>query len=109
MTAQRAASFTATQGAPMSSLINRTREAKPMRRIRSRVVAGVAAFAIPATALVVTAAPAQARPRSCANIAQSMMFFDLAMQGDTGASAGYLAMDTRMFMYEVRLFASSGC
>jgi len=93
----------------MLSLIKRAQASMSTRPIRSRVVAGVAAFAIPATALVVTAAPAQARPRSCANIAQSMMFFDLAMQGDTGASAGYLAVDTRMFMYEVRLFASSGC
>jgi hypothetical protein len=93
----------------MSALINRTREARPARRIRSRVVAGVAAIAIPATAVVATAAPAQARPRSCANIAQSVMFFELAMQGDTGASARYLAGDTRMFMYETRLFTSAGC
>jgi hypothetical protein len=93
----------------MSSLITRPREAKPMRRIRSRVVAGVTAIAIPAAALVATAAPAQARPRSCANIAQSMMFFELAMQLDTGASARYLVQDTRMFIYELRLYNGAGC
>ena len=93
----------------MSSLFNRTREAKLMRRIRSRVVAGVAAIAISAAAVVATAAPAQARPRSCANIMQSMMFFELAMQLDTGDSAQYLAQDTRMFNYNVRLFHAADC
>ena len=97
----------------MSSLINRTREAKPMRRIRSRVVAGVTTIAISAaaaaTAVVATAAPAQARPRSCANITQSMMFFELAMEMDTGASARYLVQDTRMYNYEVRLYNAAGC
>lgn len=93
----------------MSSLINRTREGKPTRRIRSRVVAGVAAVAIPAAALVATAAPAQARPRSCDNLMQSMMFFALAIQMDTGESAQYLALDTRMFNYNVRLFHGGGC
>jgi putative Ca2+/H+ antiporter (TMEM165/GDT1 family) len=93
----------------MSSLINRTREVKPMRRIRSRVVAGVAATAMSAAAVVAIAAPAQARPRSCANIMQSMMFFALAIQMDTGESAQYLAQDTRMFNYNVRLFHGAGC
>jgi hypothetical protein len=93
----------------MSELINRTREAKPMRRIRSRVVAGVAAAAMSGTAVVAIAAPAQARPRSCANIMQSMLFFELAMQGDTGPQAGYLAQDTRMYNYEVKVYARAGC
>lgn len=93
----------------MSSFINRGREAKPMRRIRSRVVAGVAAIAIPAAAVVATAAPAQARPRSCDNLMQSMMFFALAIQMDSGDSAQYLAQDTRMFNYNVRLFHGQGC
>jgi hypothetical protein len=93
----------------MSSLINRTREVKPMRRIRSRVVAGVAATAMSAAAVVAIAAPAQARPGSCANIMQSMMFFALAIQMDTGESAQYLAQDTRMFNYNVRLFHGAGC
>ena len=93
----------------MSTLINHAREAKPMRRISSHVVAGVAAIAISATAIVATAAPAQARPRSCMNIMQSMMFFELAMQMDTGASAQYLAGDTRMFNYEVRVYNGAGC
>ena len=88
----------------MSSLNNRTREAKPMRRIRSRVVAGVAAVAIPAAALVSIAGPAQARPRSCDNILQSMIFFELAMQGDSGDSAHYFAQDQRMFNYEAALY-----
>ena len=78
-----------------------------MRRIRSRVVAGVAAIAIPAAALVVTAAPAQARPRSCDNIMQSMIFFELAMQGDTGESAQYFAQDNRMFNMEARLYRTA--
>jgi len=93
----------------MSSLINRPRAANKVRRFRSRMVAGVAATAMSATAVVAIAAPAQARPRSCDNISQSMLFFDLAMQGDTGPYAIYLARDTRMFMYEVSLFARSGC
>ncbi|MDQ1463417.1 MAG: hypothetical protein QOC73_358 [Actinomycetota bacterium] len=93
----------------MSSLIDRTREAKPMRRIRSRVVAGVAAISISGAAVVAAAVPAQARPRSCWNISQSMMFFDLAMQMDTGAYARYLVQDTRMYNYEVGLFNRAGC
>jgi hypothetical protein len=93
----------------MSSLINRTREAKPMRRIRSRVVAGVAVTAISAAGVVATTATAQARPRSCWNIGQSMMFFQLAMQMDTGASARYLVQDTRMYNYEVGLSNAAGC
>lgn len=97
----------------MSSLINRTREAKPMSRIRSRAVAGVTAIAISgaaaAAAVVATAAPAQARPRSCMNIMQSMMFFELAMELDTGVSAQYFAQDSRMFNYEVRLYNNAGC
>jgi hypothetical protein len=108
--AQPAASFTATQtGALMSSLINHTREPKPMRRIRSRVVAGVAAIALSATGLAVTAGSAQARPRSCWNIGQSMEFFWLAMQMDTGASAQYFAQDNRMYNYEIRLYNAAGC
>lgn len=97
----------------MSSVINRTREAEPMRRIRSRVVTSVTAIAISAAtaaaAVVATAAPAQARPRSCANIMQTMIFFELATQGDTGASAQYFAQDNRMFNYEVRLYNAAGC
>jgi hypothetical protein len=93
----------------MSSLINRTREAKPMRRIRSRVVAGVTATAISGAAVVAIAAPAQARPRSCANIMQSVIFFELAMQGDTGPYARYLAEDTRMYNLEMRLYNGAGC
>lgn len=93
----------------MSSRFNRTRAAEPMHRIRSRVIAGGAAIAISAAAVVATAAPAQARPRSCANIMQSMMFFELAMQLDTGASSQYLARDTRMFNYEIRIYNGAGC
>jgi hypothetical protein len=91
----------------MSSLLKQT--PKPTHRIRSRVIAGVAAIAIPATALVATAAPAQARPRSCANIQQTLMFFALAIQMDTGESASYLAQDTRQFNANARLYHSGGC
>jgi hypothetical protein len=97
----------------MPSLISRTHEAKPIRRIRSRVVAGVAAIAMSATAAaaigVATAGTAQARPRSCANIAQSMEFFWLAMTYDTGASTQYFAQDNRMYNYEIGLYNAAGC
>ena len=93
----------------MSALINRTREAAPTHRIRARVSAGVVAIALSATGLAVTAGSAQARPRSCWNIGQSMEFFWLAMTNDTGASAQYFAQDNRMYNYEVRLYNAAGC
>ena len=92
----------------MLPLINRTRAALP-RRIRSRAVASVAAIAVSGAALVTIAAPAQALPRSCDNIAQSIMFFELAIDSDTGPYARYLAQDTRMWNYEVRLYYASDC
>lgn len=93
----------------MSSLISRTQAAKPMHRIGARVGAGVVAIALSATGLAVTAGSAQARPRSCWNIGQSMEFFWLAMTNDTGASAQYFAQDNRMYNYEVRLYNAAGC
>ncbi len=80
-----------------------------MHRIGARVGAGVAAVAISAAGLAVTAGPAQARPRSCANIMQSMEFFWLAMTYDTGAQAAYFARDNRMYNYEIGLYNSQGC
>jgi len=93
----------------MSSLITRTRAAKPIHRIGARVGAGVVAIALSATGLAVTAGSAQARPRSCWNIGQSMEFFWLAMQMDTDASAQYFAQDNRMYNYEIRLYNAAGC
>jgi hypothetical protein len=110
MTAQRAVRFHRNSfGGPMSSLISRTQAAKPMHRIGARVGAGVVAIALSATGLAVTAGSAQARPRSCWNIGQSMEFFWLAMTNDTGASAQYFAQDNRMYNYEVRLYNAAGC
>jgi hypothetical protein len=110
MTAQRAVRFHRNSfGGPMSSLISRTQAAKPMHRIGARVGAGVVAIALSAAGLAVTAGSAQARPRSCWNIGQSMEFFWLAMTNDTGASAQYFAQDNRMYNYEVRLYNAAGC
>jgi hypothetical protein len=93
----------------MSSLISRTRAAKPMHRIGARIGAGVVAIAISGAGLAATAGTAQARPRSCANIMQSMEFFWLAMTNDTGASARYFAQDNRMYNYEIGLYNGAGC
>ncbi len=103
----------------MSSLITRssdhtrsadhTRNAKPTRRVRSRVTAAVAAIGVSAAIVVATADPAQARARSCDNIAQSMIFFWLAMEDDTGVNAHYLAGDTRMYNLQVSLYRGAGC
>jgi hypothetical protein len=90
----------------MSPHVTATLGTKPMR---TRVVASVAAIAMSGIAVVGSAVPAQARPRSCANISQSMEFFYLAMQMDTGASAGYWATDNRMYNYEIGLYNRAGC
>jgi len=106
----RAASFHRNSyGGPMSSPISRTQAARPMHRIGARVGAGVVAIALSAAGLAVTAGSAQARPRSCWNIGQSMEFFWLAMRSDSGASAQYFAQDNRMYNYEIRLYNAAGC
>ena len=93
----------------MSSLSSRTRGARPVSRLRTRLVASAAAIALSGTAVVASAVPAQARARSCENIGQSMMFFWLAMESDTGAYAGYWAADNRMYNYEIRVYNNAGC
>jgi hypothetical protein len=92
----------------MSSLFNHSRVSKARRRVRSLAMAAVAAMVVSGVA-VLTAAPAQARPRSCNNILQSMMFFSLAVEMDTGPYAQYLARDQRMLNYEWDLYGRYGC
>ena len=72
-------------------------------------IAAIAAIAISGTVVLATASPAQAMPRSCNDIMSSVMFFELAMDGDTGPYARYWARDSRMFNYEIRLYNNAGC
>jgi hypothetical protein len=92
----------------MSSLVNHSRGSTARRRARPLAMAAVAAMVVSGVA-VATAAPAQARPRSCNNILQSLMFFSLAVEMDTGPSAQYLARDQRMLNYEWDLYGRYGC
>jgi hypothetical protein len=92
----------------MSPLFNHSRGSTARRRVRSLAIAAVAAVVVSGVA-VLTAAPAQARPRSCNNILQSMMFFSLAVEMDTGPDAQYLARDQRMLNYEWDLYGRYGC
>ena len=75
---------------------------------QSLAAAAVAAMVVSGVA-VATATPAQARPRSCNNILQSLMFFSLAVEMDTGPYSQYLARDQQLLNYEWDLYGRSGC
>jgi plasmid replication initiation protein len=93
----------------MSSPSTHTRESRQIRRVRRRIAASVAAITMSGVAVVGAAVPAQAMPRSCNDIANTIEFFELAMDMDTGAYARYYATDYRYWNYEIRLYYSSGC
>lgn len=93
----------------MSSPSTHSRENRPARRARRWVTASVTAITISGVTVIGAAAPAQAMPRSCNDIANTMLFFELAMDMDTGAYAGYYASDNRYWYRAMRLYYSSGC
>ncbi len=93
----------------MSSPFTRTPAAKPARRIRTRVLASVATITMAGGAALATAAPANAMPRSCNDIANTMLFFQLAMEMDTGPYARFYASDSRHYDQQVRLWYGSYC
>ena len=78
------------------------------RQIRGRLAVPLMVTTL-AVGAVLTASPAQARPRSCQNIAGSIMFFQLAVEMDTGPYARYLANDQRWLSYNLALYARAGC
>lgn len=93
----------------MSSSPTNKPESRPKSRVRRQVAAGVVAISMSGAAVVVAAVPAQAMPRSCNDIANTIEFFELAMDMDTGAYARYYASDYRYWNREIRLYYSSGC
>ena len=88
-------------------MLSQSRRARS--KMRSRFLTSVAVLGISASTLVVAAAPAQARPRSCANLYQSLIFFSLAMDLDTGVNAQYLARDTYWYNRVGSQYDAAGC
>ena len=93
----------------MSFLSDHTRKSRPLGRVRQRVATSVAAITMSGVAVVGAAVPAHAMPRSCNNIADTIAFFELAMDLDVGPYASYFARDYRAWSQNVRLYYGSGC
>ena len=60
-------------------------------------------------AVVTAAVPAQAMPRTCNDIANTIAFFEISMELDTGMYGRLYARDEYFLNYEIRLYYVSGC
>jgi len=96
-------------GTPMSSRLTPMRAARPTRRLGARVVASLAGIALFGGTALATAAPANAMPRSCNDIANTVLFFEIAMDLDTGPYARFYDRDYRYWNRAIGLYYSSGC